>query len=274
MDRFTWSFASFADAREAVNTHLKHGGLFASLKETLALRAPVQVDVLLPGGASFSFKGEAVHSDGENVTVVLDGTQGAALTALNEALAAGPQDAPTTPPALTRYVEPAPVVTEAEDEEADDAKPTIAERPLRQRLRVTEKVTDDQSAWGRIKEMRPEEKVLAALKGDRTMRFHLLKDPNKNLHIQVLRNPGIMMEEVEQAAKMPTLSVEALKYIAQNKEWMRHSSVVVALVRNPQTPVPMATELCGKLRPDELRAIAKSSSVRSAVAAAARKHLL
>jgi hypothetical protein len=49
--------------------------------------------------------------------------------------------------------------------------------------------------------------------------------------------------------------------------------VLAALVRNPRTPIPVAVELVGRLHPSEVRALAKGTSVRGPVAAAARKKL-
>jgi hypothetical protein len=117
------------------------------------------------------------------------------------------------------------------------------------------------------------EKMALALSGDRNARFQLLRDPNKQLHPLVLKNPRVGLEEVQWAAKLTTLNPEALKIIAEHPEWGQNATVAAALVRNPKTPVPVALKLMPRLPVSELRAIAKSQG-RPQIVQAAKKILL
>lgn len=117
------------------------------------------------------------------------------------------------------------------------------------------------------------EKMALAMSGDREVRFQLLRDPNKQLHPLVMKNPRIGLEEVQWAAKLTTLNPEALKIIADHPEWGQNPGVAAALVRNPKTPVPVALKLMPRLPIAELRALARSQG-RPQIVQAAKKHVL
>lgn len=118
-----------------------------------------------------------------------------------------------------------------------------------------------------------QEKFQLAGTGAREVRFQLLRDPNKQLHAMVLKNPRITLEEVQWAARQGALSPDALKLIAEHAEWSQNATVAAALVRNPKTPLPLAVKLVARLPASELRALAKSQG-RPPVVQAAKKFLL
>jgi hypothetical protein len=115
-----------------------------------------------------------------------------------------------------------------------------------------------------------QEKMHLALSCDREMRFALLRDPNKQLHPMVMKNPRIGLDEVAWAARSSTLNPDALKLIAEHPEWGQNASIAAALVRNATTPVPVALKLLARLPAAELRAIAKSQGRPQLVQAAKR----
>ena len=112
-----------------------------------------------------------------------------------------------------------------------------------------------------------------AMSCDRELRFQFLRDPNKQLHPLVLKNPRIGLEEVIWAAKLTTINPEALKIIADHPEWGQNPSVAAALVRNPKTPVPVAVKLVPRLASSDLKALARSQG-RPQIVQAAKKHVL
>jgi hypothetical protein len=124
----------------------------------------------------------------------------------------------------------------------------------------------------RLRTMSPSEKMQLALSGNRDERAALLRDNNKMLHVFVLKNPRIGLDEVQAAAKLPQLSPDALKQIAEHREWSVNSTVCSALVRNPKTPLPLALRLIDRVPVSDLRAIAKGGA-REQVVHAARKKL-
>ena len=114
------------------------------------------------------------------------------------------------------------------------------------------------------------QKMALALSGSREERFALMRDQNKVLHVYVLKNPRIGVDEVAYAAKLPSFSPDALKLIAENREWGGNATVCIALVRNPRTPLPIALRLLDKIPLSEVRALAKGGA-RDQIVHAARK---
>lgn len=124
----------------------------------------------------------------------------------------------------------------------------------------------------RLKKMTVNEKMQLALGGSRDERAALFRDVNKTLHLLVLKNPRIGLDEVQAASKLPQLSPDALKMIADHREWGSNPTICAALVRNPKTPVPLALRALDKVPMTELKAIAKGGA-RDAIVHAARKKL-
>jgi hypothetical protein len=116
------------------------------------------------------------------------------------------------------------------------------------------------------------QKIAQAMSGDREVRLAVFRDHNKTLHAFVLRNPRLQLDEVLFAAKLTTLSPDALKIIAEHPEWGQNLSIAGALVKNPRTPTPVALRLLPRLTPTEIRAIAKGGA-RDQLVFAARKML-
>jgi len=128
------------------------------------------------------------------------------------------------------------------------------------------------SARQRLAQLSPSQKMALALQCGREERHHLLRDNNKVLHAYVLRNPRIGTDEVQAAARLNSLSPEALKVISEHPEWGQNPTICAALVRNPKTPMPIALQLLPRIPLTDLRAIAKGAA-RQQIVTAARKLL-
>ena len=124
----------------------------------------------------------------------------------------------------------------------------------------------------RLKKMTVNEKMQLALTGTRDERLALFRDTNKSLHIFVLKNPRIGLDEIQGAAKSPNVSPDALKMIAEHREWGSNATVAASLVRNPKTPMPLAMRMLEKVPMSDLKAIAKGGA-RDQLVHAARKKL-
>jgi hypothetical protein len=123
----------------------------------------------------------------------------------------------------------------------------------------------------RLRTMTASDKMQLALSGSREERFAMIRDPNKMLHVYVLKNPRIGVDEVIYAAKLPTLSPDALKLIAENREWSGNATVCIGLVRNPKTPLALAVRLLDRIPLTEVRALAKGGAREQIVHAARKK---
>jgi hypothetical protein len=117
------------------------------------------------------------------------------------------------------------------------------------------------------------QRMQLGLTGERDARLAILKDPNRSLHIYVLRNPQIGLDEVQFAAKQPHLSPDAFRIIADHREWGSNVQVCINIARNPNSPIQLAIKMLEKIPITELRAIARGNG-RAPLVAAARKRLL
>lgn len=139
---------------------------------------------------------------------------------------------------------------------------------------VSGKESDSSDVYARIKGLTLPEKQRLARHGRRTVRQLLVRDSNKNLHRLVVANPDVGLEEIAEYSAYPGLSKEAIEFIAQNRTWLSSRQIVFNLVRNPSTPIELAARLVPRLGPNEWRWLARPGSVRTPIAAAARKQIV
>lgn len=125
--------------------------------------------------------------------------------------------------------------------------------------------------FDRLKTMTVAEKMQLALTGSRDERVALLRDNQKTVHIFVLKNPRIGLDEVTAAAKNANVSPDALKMIADHREWSGNPTICTALVRNPKTPLPLALKLIDRVPASDLRVLAKGGAREQLVHAARKK---
>ena len=125
----------------------------------------------------------------------------------------------------------------------------------------------------KIQKMTVPERIKLAQTGGQEARALLMQDPNRVVQLAVLENPKITSSEVVGFANSRNISDEALRKIADNREWFKLYPVRLALVKNPKTPVGIALKLVATLNPQDLKLLAKSKSVSSVIVQAARRQL-
>jgi hypothetical protein len=118
------------------------------------------------------------------------------------------------------------------------------------------------------------EKMRLALHGDRDDRAAVLRDKNRALHVHVLKNPHLSVEEVIAIAKNPQTGAELLEFIASRSEWATRATVAEALARNPKTPQEVAVRALQHVATEPLRQMAKGQGAPPHVVQAARKRVL
>jgi len=138
---------------------------------------------------------------------------------------------------------------------------------------VTGRETEYSDVYAKVKDLPLGEKQKLARHGRKTVRQILMRDPTKTLQRLVLTNPDILLDEVLEYANWPGLSKEALECIAQNPAWTSSRMVLLALVKNPSSPVDLAVRLVPRLGPAEWRLLTRTGVVRTPVTNAARKCL-
>lgn len=123
----------------------------------------------------------------------------------------------------------------------------------------------------RIQYLTVGEKITLALRGGQDIRSLLLKDPNKEVVLAVLKNPKMTEIEVEMLAHSRNAPEEALRAICRNREWTKNYNIVFALVNNPKTPPGLSVPFVTGLRTKDLVILEKNKNVPDAVRAAARR---
>lgn len=133
---------------------------------------------------------------------------------------------------------------------------------------------DAQSTLTRITSMTVAQRIGLAMKGSREERAILIRDPNKIVAVAVLSSPKMTENEIEGVAKMASISEEVLRIIANNRAWTKRYSIIVALARNPKTPVAISMNLLGRLSERDLRAISTDKNVPEALRITARQKVV
>jgi hypothetical protein len=133
---------------------------------------------------------------------------------------------------------------------------------------------DERSALQRIASMNVAQRLSLAMKGTREERAILIRDPNKIVGAAVLSSPKLTDTEVESIARMATISDELLRIIAHTRAWMKNYQVVVALTKNPKTPVAISMNLLSRLNDRDLRMLSSDRNVADILRLTARKKVV
>ena len=91
----------------------------------------------------------------------------------------------------------------------------------------------------------------------RVLRGIMLRDPNPQVAIHVLRTNALSDAEVEQIAGNRTVDEEVLEYIVNHRGWTRKYPILRALAANPRTPIASAVRLVPRLSVRDLRQLAR-----------------
>jgi hypothetical protein len=118
------------------------------------------------------------------------------------------------------------------------------------------------------------EKLKVARTATRPVRELLIRDPEKRIHSEVMRNPKVTDEEIMVYTAMPNLSPRVLDWVSNQQKYMRRRAVMLNIVQNPMTPPDTAKKLLSRLNDNELLRITRSSKVREVVSRAAKKILM
>ena len=130
---------------------------------------------------------------------------------------------------------------------------------------------DDRGAAQKILGLTTAEKVKLAFKATREERMILIRDTSRSVQSAVLDCPMLTEQDIEQFARMRSVSEDVLRTIAGNKSWMRNYQVLVSLTTNPKTPMRVAMTLVAKLSARDIKAVVLDKNVPEVVRREARK---
>jgi hypothetical protein len=114
-------------------------------------------------------------------------------------------------------------------------------------------------------------KIRIALLGTAFQRSVLIRDVNKIVALSVIRSPKVKESEAIAFAAIRTLATEVVREIVRRRDWIKLYQVKQNLVLNPKTPLKDALTLLGHLYPHDVRKVARSKNIPSALAQAARR---
>jgi len=117
----------------------------------------------------------------------------------------------------------------------------------------------------KISKMSIPEKIKLALKGNKSARMFLIRDPNKQISLSVLSNPKITEDEISFIVKSKSTPEHIMREIAKNNTWSNNYLIVRDMVFNPKTPIDISMNFLGKLSVSDVEKLSKSKEVPSAL---------
>jgi hypothetical protein len=112
-----------------------------------------------------------------------------------------------------------------------------------------------------IAHMNVVQRITLALKGGRTERMVLIRDPNKLVQRCVLQSPRLTDSEVESFSGMTNLPGEILRTISLARLFMKNYTVVKNLVNNPKTPLDASLRLLPRLNAGDLARLTNNKNI-------------
>ena len=125
--------------------------------------------------------------------------------------------------------------------------------------------------WRAISNMKAAQKVRLAILGNASARKILIRDPKKAVSMAVLRSPRLTDKEVSYFATQKSISEDVIRMIAKNREWTRHYSTKVALVKNPKTPPQQSMWFLKSLHLADLKSLARDRDVPGVIMKSAKR---
>jgi hypothetical protein len=117
------------------------------------------------------------------------------------------------------------------------------------------------STLQKINQMSISDRVRLALTGNKTERLVLIKDSNKLVQSAVLDSPKMANDEVLIHVRNLSLPGEIIGRIANNREWTKSYTIILALVENPKTPINRALSFIKQLHIRDLKLLSQDRNI-------------
>jgi hypothetical protein len=159
-----------------------------------------------------------------------------------------------------------PLPKEKSKEEAE-AEVETEEMAAERRLLAQRPPVDDEgneinlTLTQRVMKLSTNQKITLAIKGGKEERTLLIREANRLIQVNVIRNGRITEGEVAYIAQMRTVNEEVLRIISNSREWMKKYPITKALVMNPRTPLPVAMTHFKRLYDSDMKLIIKDRNV-------------
>lgn len=238
-DAFTAEFESEEELRDEHRTNLSVGALRLPTSEKVALHTALQVTLRGPWGGESSVRATVVAELADGIALVIDG------------------DAEKI---LARLLERVMVAEQSQTPAGEDEGATSDDSPEKSR-----------NAWDRVRALSQMEKILLAVKAERSERAMLLQDNDPRVLLSLLRNPRVTVDEVARLAKSSFLTYQIADVIVKTAQWMGNLDVRTGLIHNPKTPPAFALRILPTLPESEIKAIARAGTSMALKQAALRR---
>ncbi len=235
---FNLEFESEEELQSEHGTNLVHGALRIPTAEAVPLYSALGVTLRGPWGAEASIRATVVAALPDGIALGIEGYTDETLALL-----------------LTR-----PVVVGAEVPVEEELAEVSEDRG-----------ETKQTAWDRIRGLPHPQKILLAVKAERTDRALLAQDNDPRVLLSLLRNPRITVDEIARLAKSPFMSFQVAEVIMKSPQWMANPEVRIGLVNNPKTPQAFALRILPTLPDGDVRAIARNGTSMALKQAALRR---
>lgn len=117
----------------------------------------------------------------------------------------------------------------------------------------------------KISRMTIPQKIKLAMKGNKSARMYLIRDPNKQISLAVLSNPKITEDEISFVVKSKSTPEHIMREIAKNNTWANNYTIVRDMVFNPKTPLDISMNFLGKLAVSDIEKLSRSKDVPTAL---------
>jgi len=165
-----------------------------------------------------------------------------------------------------------PLPEDGPGETAEAAEPAHLERI---RAAVAQETGEEipLSLTQRVMKLRTNQKIMLAIKGGKEERTLLIREANRLIQVNVIRNGRITEGEVGFIAQMRTINEEVIRIIAGNRDWMKKYTVVKNVVMNPKTPIGISLNHLKRLIDMDLKLLMKDKNVSEILRREAKRYL-
>lgn len=130
------------------------------------------------------------------------------------------------------------------------------------------------SVYKQILDMGVSQKIKFAITGNKEARAILVKDPNRLVCGNVMKNPRITESEVVLYSASKNVPEEVFRMIEKNRDWLKSYQIKLNLVSNARVPLPIAMKFISHLRIKDMEIISTSRNVPRAIQNMAKQLLV
>jgi len=113
----------------------------------------------------------------------------------------------------------------------------------------------------RVMKLRTNQKIMLAVKGGKEERTLLIREANRLIQVNVVRNGRITEGEIAFIAQMRSINEEVIRIITSNREWMKKYTILKNIVMNPKTPLALSLNFFKRLIDMDLKILVRDKNV-------------